>query len=49
MLKKYLNEHGLKGGIVRNDDSTDELCICMENYSDDIQSDDWKILSDFVK
>ena len=21
----------------------------MENYSDDIQSDDWKILSDFVK
>ena len=49
VLKKYLNEHGLKGGIVRNDDSTDELCICMENYSDDIQSDDWKILSDFVK
>ena len=49
VLKKYLAEHGLKGGIVRNDDSTDELCICTENYSDDIRSDDWEILSTVIK
>ncbi len=44
VLKAYLDEHGLKGGIVRNDATTDELCICMEHYSDDIQSDDWQVL-----
>ena len=44
VLKAYLDEHGLKGGIVRNDATTDELCICMEHYSDDIGSDDWQVL-----
>lgn len=44
VLKEYLTEHGLKGGIVRNYDITDELCICMDHYSDDIQSDDWQVL-----
>ncbi len=44
VLKTYLDEHNLKGGIVRNDTTTDELCICMEHYSDDIDSDNWKIL-----
>ena len=48
VLKAYLEKYGLKGGIVRNDDSTDELCICMEHYSDDIPSDDWAILSDVL-
>lgn len=48
VLKAYLEKYGMKGGIVRNDASTDELCICMENYSDDIQSDDWSVLSDIV-
>ena len=48
VLKAYLEKYGMKGGIVRNDASTDELCICMENYSDDIQSDDWSILSDII-
>lgn len=48
VLKAYLEEHGLKGGIVRNDATTDELCICMEHYSDDIGSDDWAILSDVL-
>lgn len=49
VLKTYLEKYGLNGGIVRNDDSTDELCICMENYSDDIQSDDWKLLEETLK
>lgn len=44
VLKAYLDEHGLKGGIVRNDATTDELCICMEHYSDDIGSDYWQVL-----
>lgn len=48
VLKDYLNKHGLKGGIVRNDAKTDELCICMEHYSDDIGSDDWMILAEIL-
>ena len=44
VLKAYIDEHGLKGGIVRNDATTDELCICMDHYSDDIGSDDWQVL-----
>lgn len=46
--KKYLDTHGLKGGIVRNDATTDELCICMEHYSDDIGSDDWVLLENIL-
>lgn len=49
VLKSYLEKYGLKGGIVRNDDSTDELCLCTENYSDDIRSNNWHILSDVIK
>lgn len=48
-LKQYLDNHKLKGGIVRNDDKSDELCICMDNYSDDITSDSWQILEDVFK
>lgn len=45
-LKQYLDAHKLKGGIVRNDDKSDELCICMDNYNDDISSNSWQILED---
>lgn len=48
VLKAYLEKYGLKGGIVRNDDKSDELCICMDNYSNDIQSDDWAVLSEII-
>lgn len=48
VLKAYLNEHGLQGGIVRNDAVTDELCICMDNYSDDISSDDWQVFENLL-
>ncbi len=44
VLKEYLDKNGLKGGVVRNDATSDELCICMNNYSDDIASDDWQVL-----
>lgn len=48
VLKTYLDKHRLKGGFVRNDDKSDELCICTENYSDDINSDSWRLLSDLL-
>lgn len=48
VLKAYLEKHQLHGGFVREDKQSQELCICMENYSDDIQSDDWVILADGI-
>lgn len=48
VLKAYLDKHGLKGGFVRKDKQSQELCICNENYSDDIQSDDWRLLRDVL-
>ena len=44
VLKAYLEKYGLKGGFVRFDKNSDELCICTEKYSDNINSDDWKLL-----
>ena len=49
VLKDYLTEHGLKGGIVRNDATTDELCICMDTYSEDINSNNWVVLSSVLE
>lgn len=49
VLKDYLTEHGLKGGIVRNDATTDELCICMDTYSEDISNDNWVVLSSILE
>ncbi len=49
VLKDYLERYGLKGGIVRYDENSEELCICMDDYSDDIQSDSWKVLSTVIK
>lgn len=48
VLKDYLERYELKGGIVRYDDKSEELCICTENYSDDISSDSWKLLSEVL-
>lgn len=49
VLKNYLSEYKLKGGFVRYDDQSEELCICDENYSEDIHSSSWRILSDIFK
>ncbi|MBQ7489473.1 MAG: DEAD/DEAH box helicase family protein [Bacteroidales bacterium] len=48
VLKEYLKKHNLKGGFVRKDKQSQELCICYENYSDDINSDDWKLLEEVL-
>ena len=45
VLKNYVDKYELKGGIVRQDKQSGELCICTENYSEDIKSDAWVLLS----
>lgn len=49
VLKDYLTTHELKGGIVRNDATTDELYICMDTYSEDINNDNWVVLSNILE
>ncbi|MCM1131468.1 MAG: DEAD/DEAH box helicase family protein [Roseburia sp.] len=49
VLKNYLNKYSLKGGFVRYDKKNEVLCICTENYSDDIQSDSWNVLKEVIK
>lgn len=49
VLKKYLIKHNLKGGFVRFDKQSEELCICIDNYSNDIHSNSWKILREIFK
>ena len=34
VLKTHLKKYGLKGGFVRYDNQSEELCICIENYND---------------
>lgn len=46
ILKQYLKKYNLKGGIVRQDKQSFELCICMDHYSEDIKSDAWKVLNE---
>ncbi|WP_191560683.1 DEAD/DEAH box helicase [Metabacillus idriensis] len=44
VLKRYLEKHNLKGGFVRKDKSNNELFICMNEYNDDISSEEWQLL-----
>ncbi|MCR5607182.1 MAG: DEAD/DEAH box helicase family protein [Treponema sp.] len=46
ILKQYLKKHNLHGGFVRQDKASMELLICTEEYSDDVRSDSWKLLSE---
>lgn len=48
VLKAYLDKHNLKGGFVRRDKKSQELCICREKYSDDIHGD-WEMLKNILK
>jgi type III restriction enzyme len=48
VLKAYLQKYNLKGGFVRKDKQSGELCICTEHYSDDIQSKDWQMLKEVI-
>ena len=44
VLKAYLQKHKLNGGFVRKDKQSQELCICLEQFNDNIQSDSWQLL-----
>ena len=49
VLKAYLAKYGLKGGFVRCDKQSEELCICTDNYNDDIHSSAWSLLGDIIR
>jgi type III restriction enzyme len=41
---KYAETRNLKGGIIRQEKQSTELCICTDVYSDDIKSSSWRLL-----
>jgi len=47
-LQRYLKKYNKLGGIVRQDKQSQKLCICTDNYNDDIHSDSWRLLSDVL-
>jgi len=47
-LQRYLKKYNKLGGIVRQDKQSQKLCICTDDYSDDIRSDGWRLLSDVL-
>ena len=49
VLREYLVKHNLHGGFVRYDKQSEELCICTDEYSDDIHSANWEILSEVFR
>ena len=49
VLHAYIDKHGLDGGFVRYDKQSEELCVCTDNYSDDIHASAWKLLQDVFK
>lgn len=49
VLKAYLDKHCIKGGFVREDKQSKELCICTESYNDDVHSESWRLLRDFLR
>ena len=48
VLKNYLTKYGLCGGFVREDKQSQEVCICMEEYSEDIKSKQWGLLREII-
>ena len=49
VLHAYIDKHGLDGGFVRYDKQSEELCICIDDYSDDIHASTWKLLREVFK
>ncbi len=48
VLKNYLTKYGLRGGFVREDKQSQELCICMEEYNEDVKSEQWELLQNVI-
>ena len=47
-LHQYIVQNNLKGGFVRKDGKSLELCICTGEYSKDISSDKWRLLTEVI-
>jgi type III restriction enzyme len=47
-LYQYITDNNLKGGFVRKDEKSGELCICTKDYNDDINSVNWQLLSEVI-
>jgi len=47
-LYQYITQNNLKGGFVRKDEKSGELCICTKEYNDDINSSNWQLLSEVL-
>jgi len=47
-LQRYLKKYNKLGGIVRQDKKSQKLCICVDNYNEDIHSENWQLLSDML-
>jgi type III restriction enzyme len=47
-LYQYITQNNLKGGFVRKDEKSGELCICTRDYTDDISSNNWQLLSEVI-
>lgn len=47
-VEKYNAQYNLHGGIVRQDKQTMELCICVNDYNDDIKSKSWELLKNIL-
>ena len=45
VLKRYLQQYKLKGGFVREDKRSLELCICTDDFNNDIDNAAWRLLS----
>ncbi len=48
-LKQYVERYSLRGGFVREDKQSLELCICTEEYSDDVHSSAWRSLIEVLE
>ncbi len=48
VLKRYLDKYGKQGGIVRLNKHDMQLCICTDEYNDDIHSSTWRLLEDVL-
>jgi type III restriction enzyme len=44
-LITYIKQNNLHGGFVRKDKKSGDLCICQDEYNDDISSNSWELLS----
>lgn len=48
VLIEYLRKYNLNGGFVREDKQSQELCICTDEFNDNIKSNNWRVLKEIL-